>query len=288
MVKRKKNYIFIKYFYRWDVISLCIIFGFVILWFYYKALTGICRYPSWFPLVVFTINNLLLIISTFIMKRPSKPEIRLRIHHFVMFILLIINPMLVVAFSENFLSILWTLSISTYLLFCLFFIRYKKIDRIITGIPFATFLVHLIFRIFTGNVTVDIVFSGLFGILMSLFYGLFYILFKFYLDNTQESLSVYLNNKDISEFLIKYNLTKREQEICFCIVNGYSAKKAAEKLGIAFGTVKNHTKKIYKKIGINSRMELMHLIWDFTLLYHPQQKKRENLPASYKNNSKKT
>ncbi len=267
MIRRKKNYFFIKYFYRWTTIGMCVLLGGATLWFYYRALDGICRYPGWFPLALFVLNVLCLGAATTIIRRPGKPETKMRVHSAVMFILLIVNPALVVALSETFLSILWALSIATYLLYCLLFIRYRKTDWVIAGIPFATFLLHAGFRLLSGGgPAADTAFLALFGFLMSVFYFMFYAFFKFSLDNSQESLSVYIDNEDIAGFLESYKLTEREKEICFCIVNGYSAKKAGEKLFISAGTVKNHTKSIYRKIGISGRMELMHLIWDFTLL----------------------
>ncbi|MBN1647848.1 MAG: helix-turn-helix transcriptional regulator [Spirochaetales bacterium] len=208
----------------------------------------------------------MLIVSTLLIRLPGRPEIKKNIHSAVMFILLIVNPGLIVAFSETFLSILWALSISTFLLYCLLFIRFRKKDVRITTVPFFTFLMHFLYRVANGKMETDILFLALFGFLMSCFYALFYHMFKFCLDNNHESLSVYLDNNEIAEFLEGYRLTCREQEICSCIINGYSAKTTAEKLSIAEGTVKNHTKKIYRKIGINGRMELMHLVWDFSLL----------------------
>jgi DNA-binding CsgD family transcriptional regulator len=266
MIRRKKNYFFIRYFYRWKTIALCAAMGSVTLWFYFQALTDICRYPLWFPISLYVVNLLLLTVSTYFIHKPGTPQTKMRIHYVNMFILLIINPAAVIALSEIFMSILWTLSIATYLLYCLLFIRYKRIDRLITGIPFATYLLHILYWFLVDKPPGDIGFHALFAFLMSLFYGLFYWFFEFCLDNTQEILSVYLDNKDINEFLKAYRLTPREREICACIINGYSAKKSGDKLYISEGTVKNHIKKIYKKMGIKGRMELMHLIWDFTLL----------------------
>jgi DNA-binding CsgD family transcriptional regulator len=267
MIQRKKSFFFIKYFYRWQTVGLCVLLGAATLWFYYRALYAVCRYPYWFPVVLSGVNVLLLTVSTFCIRRPGKPETKMRLHVAAMFILLIVNPALVVSLSETFLSILWTLSIATYLLFCLLFVRYEKRDWLLPGLPLATFFLHAGFRLLLdGRLPENVAFLGLFGFLMSVFYAMFFFFFKFSLDNARESLSVYVDNKDIAGFLEAYKLTRREKEICFCIVNGCSAKRTGEKLFISEGTVKNHTKSIYRKIGISGRMELMHLIWDFTLL----------------------
>ena len=52
-------------------------------------------------------------------------------------------------------------------------------------------------------------------------------------------------------------LTSREQEILEELSTGASANVVAEKLGIAFDTVRTHIKNIYKKFGVHSRLQLM-------------------------------
>lgn len=53
-----------------------------------------------------------------------------------------------------------------------------------------------------------------------------------------------------------HNLTKREEEIAKLILKGNSNKKIASKLYITEKTVKTHLTKIFKKLGINNRLEL--------------------------------
>ncbi len=51
-------------------------------------------------------------------------------------------------------------------------------------------------------------------------------------------------------------LTLREREIAVLILRGHSTGSAAEMTGIAPGTVKNHRKSIYRKLGVSSQSEL--------------------------------
>ena len=53
-----------------------------------------------------------------------------------------------------------------------------------------------------------------------------------------------------------HNLTRREEEIAKLIMKGYSNKNIAQKLYITEKTVKTHLTKIFKKLGINNRLEL--------------------------------
>ncbi len=52
-------------------------------------------------------------------------------------------------------------------------------------------------------------------------------------------------------------LTPRERDILEELSTGASATVVAEKLGIAFDTVRTHIKNIYKKFGVHSRIQLM-------------------------------
>jgi DNA-binding NarL/FixJ family response regulator len=50
-------------------------------------------------------------------------------------------------------------------------------------------------------------------------------------------------------------LTTREKEVLTLISNGFTNTQIAEKLCISMGTVKNHSKSIYKKINVHTRVE---------------------------------
>ena len=51
-------------------------------------------------------------------------------------------------------------------------------------------------------------------------------------------------------------LTTREREIVALILKGHSSKSVARCLGIAVGTVKNHRKNLYRKLGLDSQAAL--------------------------------
>jgi DNA-binding CsgD family transcriptional regulator len=58
----------------------------------------------------------------------------------------------------------------------------------------------------------------------------------------------------------KYGITKREKEIIEQICQGKTNQQIANDLFISLQTVKDHTHRIYKKIGINSRMKLVQMV----------------------------
>jgi DNA-binding CsgD family transcriptional regulator len=57
-----------------------------------------------------------------------------------------------------------------------------------------------------------------------------------------------------------YKLSKRESEVVLLLRNGYSAKSIAGMLFVSESTVHTHTKRIYRKLGIHSKQELIRLI----------------------------
>ena len=64
----------------------------------------------------------------------------------------------------------------------------------------------------------------------------------------------------LSTLFQQYRLTSREREIVKLIVAGKSNKEIEGALFISFNTVKNHIYRLYQKLGIQSRGQLMSLI----------------------------
>lgn len=58
----------------------------------------------------------------------------------------------------------------------------------------------------------------------------------------------------------KYEITKREREIVNKICEGKTNQQIADELFISLQTVKDHTHRIYTKIGIHSRLKLVQLV----------------------------
>jgi DNA-binding NarL/FixJ family response regulator len=52
-----------------------------------------------------------------------------------------------------------------------------------------------------------------------------------------------------------YNLSDREKQVLYLLVNGYSYKMIASEMFIAIDTVRSHIKKIYEKLHVNSKSE---------------------------------
>lgn len=64
---------------------------------------------------------------------------------------------------------------------------------------------------------------------------------------------------DLTQLSREFELTIREKQILHYLVNGYSINQMAEKLFIAENTIKTHRNRLYKKMGVSSGIEAIHL-----------------------------
>jgi len=64
----------------------------------------------------------------------------------------------------------------------------------------------------------------------------------------------------LEHVLDQHGVTKRERQIVQKICLGKTNKQIAEELFISLQTVKDHTHRIYSKIGVNSRMQLVQMM----------------------------
>ena len=64
----------------------------------------------------------------------------------------------------------------------------------------------------------------------------------------------------MDKFLEKYSISKRESEVIKLMLKGKSNKEIEEALFISSHTVKNHIYRIYKKLKVQNRLELIRLL----------------------------
>jgi DNA-binding NarL/FixJ family response regulator len=67
-----------------------------------------------------------------------------------------------------------------------------------------------------------------------------------------------LNTRD--KILKRNGITRREGEIVEHICKGMTNQEIADKLFISLQTVKDHTHRIYLKLDVKNRMQLIHLL----------------------------
>lgn len=64
----------------------------------------------------------------------------------------------------------------------------------------------------------------------------------------------------LDRFCEQHGISNREREIAELIVQGKSNKEIEDQLFISLNTVKNHIYRLFRKIGVNSRSQLIHLL----------------------------
>lgn len=77
-------------------------------------------------------------------------------------------------------------------------------------------------------------------------------------DETAESRS-----DSIERLAVSCGLTKREAEVLSYLAKGRSLPYIADALYVTTGTIKTHTQHIYRKLGINSKQELLDLVEEY-------------------------
>lgn len=117
--------------------------------------------------------------------------------------------------------------------------------------------VESVFGFFRGFSKTTAVLKAESGFLYSsvpyLIYGIFLIVYFL-----RYPLSAPLGSEEISqEFLSKYGVTEREKELIVKVMQGKSNADIARELFISLATVKTHLHNIYRKLGVDSRYDLL-------------------------------
>jgi DNA-binding CsgD family transcriptional regulator len=68
------------------------------------------------------------------------------------------------------------------------------------------------------------------------------------------------NHATLEEFCRQYEISPREREVIAEVCNGLSNQQIAEKLFISLQTVKDHTHRIYNKVDVPSRAQLIRMV----------------------------
>jgi len=69
----------------------------------------------------------------------------------------------------------------------------------------------------------------------------------------------------LNRYYASVGLTKREQEIVALICSGKTNQEIADSLFISLQTVKDHNHRIYSKLGLKNRGQVMNLIREYDL-----------------------
>jgi len=91
-------------------------------------------------------------------------------------------------------------------------------------------------------------------------YNLFPVFWiRAFLLKSESAAALAVNEANMDAVKRKYGITQREAEITKLLLQGKSNKEIADKLCIAHHTVKNHVYRLYQKLEVNKRYQLVNL-----------------------------
>lgn len=76
-------------------------------------------------------------------------------------------------------------------------------------------------------------------------------------DSVTKTIIQHFNTCEETEDPRLHDLTEREKEIASCITDGLTYKETGNRLSITANTVNQHLKKVYVKLNVNSKAELV-------------------------------
>jgi DNA-binding CsgD family transcriptional regulator len=123
---------------------------------------------------------------------------------------------------------------------------YKKLTKTFTFLLIFFVLVFMVQLLFDLDVNPFPFFYALWSILLIIYFW-------------KNIFVVSISKLSSASLIEQYHITEREKDIMDLIVLGKTNKAIGEQLYISEKTVKNHIYNLYKKLGINSRFELMGL-----------------------------
>lgn len=110
-----------------------------------------------------------------------------------------------------------------------------------------------------------------FGALLLLIAGLSF--YQWHKSRLQRQAQRLQSEAAMARFFAKCNISEREQEVLRLMLNGRSYHEISDSLYISYHTVKNHIYKIYQKLNIKNRGELITLFKESSLISPDQLKK---------------
>lgn len=212
------------------------------------------RYPAWLPIVFFALATVSYALSLLVIKSETvvhQKKMRIaHVHHALIFFIL---PILIKGLAYTYISGLWFFPTATFILLQIFYCRTPLIRIGSIFMPLIAYATHfVVWNTHYENKVIPI----------EILFTLFLMVVYWYLSTYFYEIAIQRNITTISEekaeaFYVLYGLTNREQQIAGNVMDGHSAREIAERFDIAEGTVKNHIQNIYRKIGVNSRMNLL-------------------------------
>lgn len=138
--------------------------------------------------------------------------------------------------------------------------RIKNLNRSLATIFILRYLLALLFLLFIKDASISETIKFIIAAsTLILINSTPFIWVRFFFLRYAQQLIVIVKKRNNVDFIYsKYNITLREIEIIEMIIDGNSNRIIGDKLFISYHTVKNHITNIFAKLGVNSRLDLLH------------------------------
>ncbi len=126
---------------------------------------------------------------------------------------------------------------------------------------------NLIYEMNASNVSVIASIISAIGMILFLIFSP--VTNIYYSDEwVDDSQKTEIDNEHIYMFK-KYSLSKREIEVCKLLLEGYTLRQISAIISISYSTVNTYCTSLYRKLGINSRTELLIIFKDYAIKNRP-------------------
>jgi len=143
-----------------------------------------------------------------------------------------------------------------------FSIKYVRLSILLIGICGGAFSILIAKMAENSPMTAGMTLAGFSAITMVVLLMFSPTLSQKYFNDSWATDSEKADVNSSVDYLKKYNLSRRENEICQLLLQGNTLRQAAATLDISYATVNTYCTTLYRKLNINSRTELLILFRD--------------------------
>ncbi|MEK6793803.1 MAG: helix-turn-helix transcriptional regulator [Spirochaetota bacterium] len=233
----------------------------LLLFHFFPGLNDQLMYPAWFPASIAAFGLVTFLIPLAIVKALGASH---RVAHAAYFFnattSFIVIPILLLVFSRTFTSFIWIAPSISFLIVRMYHNnkRWMRVLSLLTpGIAYCGHALYWNLIVRDPFRPEALIFAA--GVTFLYIYSVYY-----FMEVRRENRLSAISPKEKKRFFASFNLTPREEQIVEEILTGYSTKEIAARFPIAAGTIKTHTKNIYKKMGVNTRLKIITKFLDFS------------------------
>ncbi len=291
LIYKRSNHSYIQSIFQYSIYQLLLFIGFLISRYFEfniaetELVSDITTYKNIGALII-TLLQLgmiyFLIITYIFLIDKDIPRLLNRFSIFIVVVLVIsyVTKLILANFDIHYLALnkihdmAWRSTVYVETLILIVFYFYRKPSLSVERIKMARGFLYIYLARFPVIILLTKLFSMLNSEIIKVIYPLIFIMpgilaplvwIKLYYEKYIKDWIAKIKIVDGLKLLSnRYSISNREQDILKLLLEGKTNRDIAETLFIAVPTVKNHLYKIYQKIGVKTRFELIHHVANFS------------------------